>query len=160
MADGVVLLGDRPIIPRSLRTEVLATLHAGHQGTTSMISRATTAVWWPGVNDDIARLRARCKQCMSNAPSQPKSPPVSPPSPAYPFQEICADYFSVKGKNYLVVVDRYSGWPSVYLARTSTAKELMTMVQGHCETFGAPETLTTDGRSQFVAREMSQFLET
>ena len=47
------------------------------------------------------------------APSQPSEPPIRPDNPDYPFQKIRADYFTYKGKNYLVIVDRYSNWPII-----------------------------------------------
>ena len=51
--DGVPMLGDRTIIPKELRSEVLDTLHAAHQGRHSMILRASDVVYWPGFVTDI-----------------------------------------------------------------------------------------------------------
>ena len=47
--DGVILYKDRIIIPPSLQEEVLASLHSAHQGVTSMISRAESSIFWPGI---------------------------------------------------------------------------------------------------------------
>lgn len=58
VVEDVALYKDRPIIPEPLRPEVLATLHSGHQGVTSMWARASTSVWWPGMWDDISWVRA------------------------------------------------------------------------------------------------------
>ena len=63
LVDGVVLFKDRSVIPVVLRPEVLATLHAGHQGVTSMVARAANSFWWPGINDDLRRIRLSCVQC-------------------------------------------------------------------------------------------------
>ena len=41
----VVLYKDRTLIPTSLRKEVLDTLHSAHQGSTSMINRASAALF-------------------------------------------------------------------------------------------------------------------
>ena len=43
--DGVILCKDMVVIPPSLRTEVLASLHAAHQGMTAMIARAESSVF-------------------------------------------------------------------------------------------------------------------
>ena len=64
--DGVILYKDRIIIPPSLREEVLSALHAAHQGVTyctSMISRAESSVFWPGITPAITALRAGCNHC-------------------------------------------------------------------------------------------------
>jgi hypothetical protein len=49
VAEGVVLYRDMIVMPRSLQREVLATLHSGHQGVSSMLGRAGQSVWWPGM---------------------------------------------------------------------------------------------------------------
>ena len=50
-----------------------------------MWARVSVSVWWPGMWDDIARVRARCLLCHLNVPSQPKEPPVPMPKVRYPF---------------------------------------------------------------------------
>jgi hypothetical protein len=52
----------------------------------------------------------------------------------------------------LVLVDRYSGWPSVHQVKVGgTSKELVKVLQGHCETFGVMEELMSVGGPQFVS---------
>merc|ERR1739842_48000 len=111
--NGVILYNDRVLVPLSLRTNVLSTLHSAHQGTSTMTARAESSVFWPGITKDIQNIRDRCNQCHRNAPSNPSAPPTPPKLPVYPFQFICADYFTHHGTPYLVIVDRYSGWPIV-----------------------------------------------
>ena len=113
IVEGVILYQDRIVIPPSLRDQVLETLHAAHQGVTSMNARAKASVFWPGITIQIQELRNNCQACHGIAPSNPKPPPTPSPDPVYPFQMICADYFCYGGHNYLVIVDRYSGWPYV-----------------------------------------------
>ena len=42
--DGVILYKDRVLIPPSLRPNVLSTLHAAHQGTSTMLARAVISL--------------------------------------------------------------------------------------------------------------------
>ena len=92
--DGVILYKDRIVIPHSLREEVLDSLHAAHQGVTSMIARAESSVFWPGIIPAITAVRANCNHCNRSAPSNPSAPPVPPTTPEYPFKCLCADYFT------------------------------------------------------------------
>ena len=160
VVEGVFVYQGRSMIPGSLREEVLATLHSGHQGVTNMWGRAASSVWWPGLYEDISRVRSRCWRCDSNAPSQPKEPPVPLPAVEYPFQKICSDYFSLEGWHYLVMVDQYSGWPSVHWAKTADESELIRLLRSHCETFGVPEELSSDGGSTYMSHRTQQFLQT
>ena len=108
--DDVVLLNERVVIPPSLRQEALQSLHAAHQGTTSMIERAKTGIFWPGITSDIQRIRQHCSSCNRSAPSQPKTPLIEPWIPSTPFESIACDYFHFRGFYYFVAADRLSGW--------------------------------------------------
>ena len=55
--DGVAMYGRRVIVPAGLRSEVLQCLHSGHQGTSKMNERALQVVFWPGITNDIERIR-------------------------------------------------------------------------------------------------------
>ena len=89
--DGVPLFKDRVIIPKSLRDEVLETLHSAHQGVTGMNERAQSSVWWPGITPQIKERRDKCRNCTEHTPSQPSAPPQTLPQPEYPFQKIVVE---------------------------------------------------------------------
>ena len=155
--DGVILYKDRIVVPPSLRDEVLSALHAAHQGTSSMISRAEVSVFWPTINSAIQQLRATCNQCNRMAPSQPSAPPMPLISPDYPFQCLCADYFQYKGTSYLVVVDRYSNWPIVERSAKGSSG-LISCLRRIFVTFGIPDELASDGGPEFTSTATRQFL--
>ena len=77
----------------------------------------------------------------------------------YPVQLVSADHFEYASHNYLVMVDRYSGWPTVRACKTGTSAELLVMLREFFCIYGAPEEIATDGVSVFVSRETQQFLE-
>ena len=163
MVDGVCMMDARIVIPAGLREAVLNSLHAAHQGISGMHSRAQDSVFWPGMTTDIARRRERCTTCACMAPSQPHMPSEPPITPEYPFQAIVGDYFELKGVKYLVVVDRFSGWPHVMRARYSDeaagARGLIRCLRIVFATFGVPEELGSDGGPEFTADETEAFLE-
>ena len=135
---------------------MLDVLHSAHQGCSSMEARASQSVWWPGLKDKIAKRRSACQGCTQSAPSQPALPPVPPASPDYPMQQICADIAHYAGNSYLVIVDRFSNWPSVYKA--DREKGLITALRWHFIAHGAAEELSSDGGPEFVANATEEFL--
>ena len=157
IVEGVILYQDRIVIPPSLRDQVLETLHAAHQGVTSMNARAKASVFWPGITIQIQELRNNCQACHRIAPSNPKPPPTPSPDPVYPFQMICADYFCYGGHNYLVIVDRYSGWPYV-CQLTGASPALVKKLREFFVTYGIAEELASDGGPEFTAAFTQQFL--
>ena len=155
--DDVILYKNRILIPPCHRQEILESLHSAHQGTTAMISRAESSVFWPGITRDILNTRNSCSHCNRMAPSQPSAPPHPPKLPDYPFQCICADFFHYKGHTYLVIVDRYSNWPIIEKARNG-ANGLIASLRNLFTTFGIPEELSSDGGVEFTAKSTQDFL--
>ena len=58
--DGVILYRQRILVPPALRADVLDSLHAAHQGVSSMTSRACASVFWPNITQDIASVQSKC----------------------------------------------------------------------------------------------------
>ena len=156
-SDGVVIYKERIVVPECLRTSILQSLHSAHQGVSTMIARAKSSVFWPGITPQIQQLRARCTDCNRNAPSQPSAPPYPPVLPEYPFQCIAADYFHYKGQTYLIAVDRYSNWPIIERANAGS-KGLVNDLRKLFATYGIPDELSSDGGPEFAATLTSNFL--
>ena len=151
--DHLLMYKERLVIPKVLRRKVLDILHSAHQGQTNMYLRTASSVWWPNLNKDLQTIRQACKLCDEHAPSQPKEIPVESQEPVYPFQYIVADFCQVKGKEFLVIVDRYTSWPVVYKFGKCTSVEVVKVFRKVFETYGVCEKLTTDGGTPFIRHE-------
>ncbi|MEL6802938.1 MAG: integrase, partial [Bacteroidota bacterium] len=162
--DGVIMYCDRVVVPPALRQSVLKSLHAAHQGTSSMMLRAQAIVFWPGMTKDIQEIRAKCHECNRNAPSQAELPSTPANPPSTPFEEIFSDFFEFAGRNYLVTGDRLSGWVEIFStpcgSAQSGARGLVKCLRQWFSTFGVPCELTSDGGPEFTAELTSQFLKT
>ena len=122
-----------------------------------MVARAEESVFWPGLTLDIMKTRDLCSSCREYAPSQTNLPPWDPVSVEYPFQHVCADYLQYAGFSYGIVVDRFSNWFKVYEGKGG-ASVFIKVMQDLVENFNIPETLTTDGGTQYTAHETQEFL--
>ena len=157
VTEGVVMYCDRLVIPPSLRREVLVGLHSAHQGESMMKARALDSVFWPGITNDLAKIRLNCESCHKIAKSNPGAPPTDLPQPEFPFQQLCSDYFSYKGNHYVVTVDRFTGWPDV-VRGDGGSDNLIKELRKLFVTFGIPEELSTDGGPQYTSAVTKQFL--
>ena len=160
--EGVLLYKDRVVIPTSLRHQILLILHSAHQGVSSMEQRAKGIAYWPGISQDIQRIRAQCYECNRNAPSQAAPPPTPCSPPSTPFEQIFADFFTYAGHHFLVVGDRLSGWTEILSATSGTnvsgASGLVRHLRTFFGTFGVPEELSSDGGPEFTAHITQEFL--
>ena len=159
--DGVLLCGKAIVIPKKLRSVVLDVLGSAHQGVQAMRDRATNAIFWPGLHEDITRFKKSCRTCQIISPSQPYNKQFEPDIPQMPFESIAADYFDFAGSHYLVVVDRLSNWVEVMrtppASELSGAKGLLRLLRELFARYGVPEKLSSDGAPEFTANETKKF---
>ena len=151
----------RVLIPPSLRADILQSLHAAHQGVSSMNERAKASVYWPGITNDIHAARSMCSNCNRIAPSHARTPPIEPCIPTTPFEAIACDYFHYMGWYYFVAADRLSGWTEQQRIKVGTNEAGS---QGLCKalcrifvTFGVPVEISSDGGPEFISKETKDF---
>ena len=162
VVDGVVMYGDRVVIPARLRKEVLDNLHGAHQGTSQMLARASTTVFWPGISVDVQKVRDECEACGRMAPSQRTTHPVAPIVPTSPFEAVATDYFDLAGNHYLIVVDRLTNWADVRRAKPKTneagSQGLLDLFREVFRNYGVPAEISSDGGPEYTSNEFDTFL--
>ena len=156
--DDLLCYDDRIVIPSSLRQRYLDLLVELHAHPNKMKARARKSIWWPFMNSDINQRWRSCPTCVERSPSNPKEP-TKPREPAeFPFQILHMDLANYSGKQYLIIVDQFSGWPIARNlgkdAPTGAVTQLLLQV---FETFGIPEVIFSDGGPQFISKEFNDF---
>ena len=154
---GVPFKGNKMLIPRRLRKEVLEGLHAAHQGINGMLANARTRLFWPGLDAQLRQVKAQCRRCREIQPSQAREPLSDPPQPEFPFQQTVTDLFDIKGNDYVVYADRYTGWIEAALLRRKTAQTINNALRRWYCTYGVPDELSSDGGPPFQSSEYRQF---
>ena len=158
--NGYILCGCRLVIPRPMRKSVLLTLHDSHQGIERTKRRARLVVYWPGVDREIENTVRACASCTENHPSLPKETMRSHAEPERIFQHMASDLFSHGGRNFLVITDIKSGWPSTYnLGRQIGAKDIVNALRQTFTDTAVPTVLYTDGGPQYTANITKEFLQ-
>ena len=154
--DGVILKGERLVIPVSMRPDVRQKLHAAHLGRDSMLRRARELVYWPGMNNEIQQLAESCDICQSQSPRQCQEPMIPHSRGDIPWQKVGADLFSIQGRHYLVTVDYLSNfWEIDFMTSLTTSAIIMKMKQ-HFARYGIPQILVSDN-AQFASAEFRAF---
>jgi len=153
-----IFVAGKPLIPKSLRKDLLIELHLGHQGISTMKASARQRFFWPRMNADINTIRFNCQRCNPVAPSLPKGPLQLTTDPEYPFQHAVADFFHMVGHNFIIYADRFSGWTEIASADTSNATATCNTFRKFFETIGVLEEISTDGGPPFNSHEYTSFL--
>ena len=98
--------------PQELFHHTLGDLHGAHQGMKKMQAKAREAVYWPGIHANNKDYICRCTICTKHKASLPAQPMLPQDIPNGPWQEITADSFHHKGKEYLLIWNLFSKYPS------------------------------------------------
>ena len=91
VCNGLLVRGNRIVIPYTMRKEILERIHDGHMGITKCRERANQSVWWPHVSKDIQDRVATCEHCLEKRPSQAREPMLPSSLPDRPFQKVGVD---------------------------------------------------------------------
>eukprot|EP00094_Tigriopus_californicus_P013816 TCALIF_13371-PA protein Name:"Similar to K02A2.6 Uncharacterized protein K02A2.6 (Caenorhabditis elegans)" AED:0.40 eAED:0.40 QI:0/-1/0/1/-1/1/1/0/128 len=124
----LILQGHRIVPPPASRPSILRGLHASHQGIRRTRAWAHQLYFWQGMNNDIDQVVGSCSACHEHRPSQPVEPLIQSTA-SRPFEAISVDIFKSAGAHYLIMADRFSGWPCVArLSRMDTQAVIDTLL--------------------------------
>ena len=96
-----------------------------HLGIEKMQHRARATVYWPGMDSDIVEYVKRCKICTQHKATQHIQPMLPRDIPEAPWQDLAADFFNFKGKEYLLIADTFSKYPFASRMTTKTAETVI-----------------------------------
>jgi hypothetical protein len=155
-----VVNGERIIIPKNLRTQMLCQLHKGHPGIQRMKALARSYVYWPGIDTEIEQFVRQCQQCGETSKAPTKTLLQSWPRVMKPWTRVHVDFAGpMEGAWYLIMVDAFSKWPEVVQTRSITSQTTINLMRQIFARYGPPETLVTDNGTQFTSVQFATFCE-
>ena len=161
-SDGIVLRGDRILVPASLRKRVLGLAHQGHQGIAKTKSCLRSKVWWPGMSVEADEFVRQCQPCTlaNSAPTQP-IPPLKPtPLPEAAWLYVGMDFVGPfpTGENLLVLVDYYSRFPEIEIMTKITVEALEPRLRRIFSHYGVPQRIVTDNAQTFCSTHFANLM--
>ena len=97
----------------------------------------------------IKLMIANCRECTAALPSQMLEP-QTPTEATRPFERISINLGYQKGNNYLIGMDRYSGWPmAAPFLRKANTTTITDILDGWFAEHAIPVSIRTDGGPQF-----------
>ena len=155
--DGILLRGERIIIPASLRREMKDKIHAGHSGINSCLRRAREFLFWPNISAEIRQFVESCDICSSFSTAQAKEPLYLHETPSRPWEKIGTDLFKFKGRNYLVTVDYFSQFFEVDFLAEINSETVITKLKHHFCRYGIPDVVISDNGPQYTSHDFHKF---
>jgi len=158
--DGVLMRGDRIVVPVSLRGRALTLAHEGHQGLVKTKQRLRTKVWWPGIDKDCEKLCKTCLSCLKVSSPDPPMPLTMTKFPDKPWDYLSADILGPlpNGQYIFVIVDYHSRFFEAAFLKQVTADKIIDFLDVTFTRYGLPTVLRTDNGPQFIAKCFQDFL--
>ncbi|XP_058840133.1 uncharacterized protein K02A2.6-like [Topomyia yanbarensis] len=123
-----------------------------------MRSIARQCVYWPNIDDEVAKIVRSCNECATVARCDQETNLKSWPALEKPWQRLHLDYAGpIDGQYYLILVDSYSKWPEVVRTRDITTTATLRILRGIFARHGQPETLVTDNGPQLTSDQFETF---
>ncbi|XP_033756234.1 uncharacterized protein K02A2.6-like [Pecten maximus] len=158
--DGLLFKSHTIIVPKTLRREMLKTIHSSHLGIVKCKLRARELLYWPGMSSEIEDTVSKCSTCATNSRKNPKEPLLMTENPNRPWSVISADIFQFQGHKYLVTIGHYSKWPELSKLDNMSNKNTMLYLKSQMSRYGIPDKLITDNGPQFANEEFKKFSKT
>ncbi|XP_052797485.1 uncharacterized protein K02A2.6-like [Mya arenaria] len=155
--DGLVMKGNKIIIPISMQSQMLELIHTGHMGVEKCLRRARDVMFWPGISADITNLVLKCNTCLKHRNSNPKEPLIPLEIPDYPWQIIGTDLFTWENRNYLLIVDYYSRYFEVKELPNMKSTTVINRMKGIMARWGISEKVISDGGPCYISQEFADF---
>lgn len=146
-SEGLLLRGNRIIIPSSLQLQCLELLHQGHQGIVKCRARAKSSVWWLGLSTQIENLVRNCPSCVEYR-INPREPFHKEDFPDRPWQKIALDLFK-HDSWYLIVTDYYSRFFEIFKLQSMSESVIISKLKELFSRYGIPDIVRSDNGPQF-----------
>ena len=144
----VVYDSSKLLVPSKAIPKVLQFLHKSHCGFVKSKKLAQELYFWPHMARDIKNMVEGCPQCLRVSPSQ-QCEPLLPSVAQIPMEMVGVDLFQLEGKQFLCMVDRFSGFPFVAALRSLTTRAILKTMTTWFYDFGFPRVIRSDGGPQF-----------
>lgn len=148
--DGLMMKGDRIIVPQTMTKDMLKAIHAGHFGIEKCKLRARELLFWPRMTKDIERVVSKCNTCLTNRNSQQKETLVPHETPDRPWQILATDLFAWHGRDYLIIVDYYSRYWEVERLPDTKAATIIRLTKSILARHGIPDVIKSDNGPQYT----------
>ena len=155
---GLITCGNRIIVPKGMRPEMLQYFHKGHQGKERCFVRARYTVFWPKMTYNVQQLIEKCIICQEYQKSQPIIG-TTQELPPFPWHTLVTDTFYWKRMDFLIVADVFSKYIIVRKLPNSRSTAICAKLSMIVTELGLPHIIRSNNGLCYNSKEFQQFLQ-
>ena len=151
----LITMNNRILVPKSMRKEVLQSLHIAHLGLQKTTALANQMYFWRGMAKQISQMLDICETCQVHS-RFPQKETLKPSIATFPMESNSVDLATHANKKYLIHVDRYTGFMWLYNLKNESSTEAQSHLWKTFNMFGYPKSLRSDNGPQFISDSFIQ----
>ena len=128
-------------------------------GIQKTLDRSKGCFYWSGISKDITHVCETCEECLKYANRQQKEPKGQVRDVSEAWEPLATDIFEFKGKYYLIVSCRFSGYIVVRQMSTNSTRETIQQFQSVFAELGIPRHLHCDRGLNYTSVEFQTFMQ-
>ena len=146
IAEGIVLRGDRIVVPEKLRHRMVEIAHEGHQGQVRTKQLLRAHVWFPGMDSQCDKFVSTCIACQANTPQTHREPLKMTDLPEGPWDKASVDFCGpmASGDLALVFYCQYARYPVAEFVGSTSEKATILIFRRVFDTYGVPKEIKSD----------------
>ena len=143
---GLILRGNRIVVPHSLRQRAVDIAHESHLGIQKTKALLREKVWFPQIDNIVKNTIEKCVTCQAVASPNPPEPLAMTQMPKSQWEVLNIDFYGPlpTGEYLLVVIDRYSRFPEVEIVSSTKAPVIIPRLDKIFAVHGIPAILRSD----------------
>ena len=159
IADGLIALDSyRLVVPHSLQPQIIKACHSMHGGVVKTRTYARSRYYWPNMNRELATAVENCKKCQPFLPSQSPEPLI-PMIASSPMQVVDTDMFESNHIDWIIAVDRYSGYGWGERIRNKNMDSVIKFLKRIFDEWGYPNIVFSDSAGCYTGGDYENFLD-
>ena len=156
--DGILMKGQKIIIPTSLKQQYISKIHAGHTGIGSCLKKAWEFVFWVNYSKDIQEAIEKCSLCQEQKNVLTTNQCYVSEVPPHPWHTLGSDLFYHKRLDFLVVVDSFLKFLIVRKIPNSTSSIIIKELDSIFLEYGKPYLFCSDNGPCSTSEEFRIFI--
>ena len=157
--NGIILKGNKIMLPQTLHKKALQIVHEGHLGIEKCKSLVRQKVYWKSLEKDLTDFITKCVPCQANTKSVNPEPIRMSELSNHPWEEVVLDFYGPlpSGESLLVVMDSYSRYPFVEKMKVTNAVKVINKLESLFSCFGYPYRIRSDNGSPFQSEAIKEY---
>ena len=158
--NGILLKGERMVLPRSLQQTAITLAHKGsHPGQTSIQRRLRNHFFFHSMNEMVQNFVSTCKSSEKFTDKKVMEPIVPHKVPEDGWSQVSVDLFGpMSSNNHVVVVqDLATRYPAAKIVRSTAANSVLPALSEIYNNLGNPDKQLSDNGPPFNSQDMLAF---